>query len=214
MKKTLTLSTLALATLALVGLSIPAFAGYGKAKDAAKHSSYEAMVGKPAPGFTLDAATGDGTHSLSDFEDKIVVLHFQSCNCPWDVAYQPQLNAIAEKFEDRGVVFLGINSNKTESGDQIQNYAPQANIPYTILKDPGNKVADQYMAKTTPHMYVIDGEGTLRYVGGIEEVPGGMNQVSQMDTQYLEPVLTALVNGSEPPYTVTKSKGCSIKRVN
>ena len=170
-------------------------------------------IGEAAPAFTLTNAEGEDV-SLSDFAGQTLVIQFQSCQCPWDVAYQPYLNALAEEFSDDDVVFLGINSNKAETYDTIAAYNAGENqgVAYEVLKDPGNAVADAFGAKTTPHMYVIDGDGVLRYRGGIEAVPGGMQQVGQMEEQFLGPVLAALVDGSEPPYTETTSKGCSIKR--
>jgi len=172
------------------------------------------VLGEAAPAFTLTDTEGN-EHSLSDFEGKTVVLHFQACRCPWDVAYQPQLNDIANEFADQDVVFLGINSNERkgskEDVEEIKTYAEESEVPYAILKDTGSEVARAYHAKTTPHIFVIDGEGNLVYRGGIEEVPTSFKKVSKMETQYLEPVLTALVSGEELPYTETKSKGCSIK---
>ncbi len=203
-------------------LAAPAYAGDGAKAEGAcatcmcgtagADAMTEAAVGKPAPAFTLADAEGKDV-SLADFKGKTVVLHFQSCECPWDVAYQPMLNALATQYADKGVVFLGINSNKAEDYARIGEYVPSADVPYTIVKDPGNNVADAYKAQTTPHMYVIDGEGVLRYMGGIEAVPT-MATVGKMDEQYLAPVLDALLAGEELPYTETTSKGCSIKRAN
>ena len=207
-------TTLAVAAIAALGMIAPALAEYGGDKDKKKSGNeYQSMIGQPAPAFTLEDTDG-ATHSLADFRGKTVVLHWQGVRCPWDQAYQPQFNQLAEQHADRGVVFIGINSNKNEDVELINGYKPKAGIEYPILKDPGNEVADAYHAKTTPHMYVIDGEGVLRYAGGVEAVPGTLGQVSEMDEQYLEPVIKAVAGGSEPPYTVTKSKGCSIKRVN
>lgn len=236
MLKKWTLPLFAIATLGAVSLTATPLSAYDGAKDAAKKHTekhaekhadkhekkhakkdasnpYQKMIGEPAPSFTLQSVAGK-SHSLADFEGKTVVLHFQSCRCPWDVAYQDQFNELAEKYQDKDVVFLGINSNKAEDVEMIEKYAEKSNIPYTILKDPGNKVADMYHAKTTPHMYIIDGEGVLQYAGGVEAVPGSIKQVSNMDTQYLAPAIEAIMNGETPKKSVTKSKGCSIKRAS
>ena len=77
---------------------------------------------------------------------------------------------------------------------------------------PGAKVADQFGAQTTPHVFVINKEGVLVYRGGIEQAPGRPSDCGQMQEQYLEPVLVALTEGKPLPYTETKSKGCGIKR--
>jgi peroxiredoxin len=172
-------------------------------------------LGEPAPEFQLKDVQGN-THQLSDFEGNIVVLHFQQISCPWEKAYQPYFNELAQQYGDADtpVQFLAINSNKTESVDQLKQAKQNRPVAYPILKDPGNQVADQYAARVTPHMYVIDAEGTLRYRGGVEALPPSPSKATNMDEQYLKPVLDALVQGSGLPYTVTKAKGCGIKRVN
>jgi len=197
--------TAAVCAVAALAIATPAFA--------------EATVGEPAPQFELTHVKTGNSHALSDFSDKVVVVVFQSIHCPWDKmrengGYQRMLSPMAEKYADKGVQFLAINSNKNESAEQVASYLDKHSIPYPILKDPGNQIADAYGAQTTPHVYVISkGEQELLYKGGIEEVPGSPAQCGQMDEQYLKPVLDAVLAGKDAPYTVTKSKGCSIKRV-
>jgi peroxiredoxin len=194
--------------LALVALVIPATIAWALS---------DPEIGKPAPAFTLnDVVTGKPV-SLADFKGKIVVVRFQSIHCPWDKmrpegGYERVLDPMAKTYADQGVVFLGINSNQGESVEDIKAYHEKHHINYAFLKDPGNQVADAYNASTTPHMYVVDRAGVLRYLGGIEKLPTSPEVCGQMDEQYLKPVLDALLSGSEPPYTKTKSKGCSIKR--
>jgi len=185
-------------------------------------------VGKPAPSFELQDLSGK-THQLSDFEGQIVVLHFQQIGCPWEANYQSYFNELSKQYggenQKARVQFLAINSNRTESVEELKQYqagelsndataGEHPPVAYPVLKDPGNKVADKYAAATTPHIYVIDEDGTLRYRGGVEAPPGSLNQATRMDQQYLRPVLEALGQGSEIPVKqVTKSKGCGIKRV-
>lgn len=202
-------------TLIVAGLiALPLFAAPGHEKKAGES---HAKVGQTAPAFTLTDKDGKEV-SLSDYKGKLVVLHWQSVSCPWDVGYQPFLSKTAEQFAKPSqegqvpVVFLGINSNKTESYKDIAKYNEKVAIPYAILKDPGNKVADMYGARTTPHMYIINPDGVLVYKGGIEEAPRSPRDVTTSETQYLVPALAALVEGSEPPHAETRSKGCTIKR--
>lgn len=177
-------------------------------------------IGKPAPTFDLKGSD-DKDHKLADYKGKIVVLHFQSTTCPWERAYQPYLNQTATAFaktEHEGkvveVVFLGINANKNESMDAVKAKLQEENVPYVVTKDPGNKIADEYHATTTPHIFIVDAEGILRYKGGVEKAPTGPRGATKSEEQYLRPVLEALVAGKEPPVTETKSIGCSIKREN
>lgn len=178
-------------------------------------------LGEAAPQFSLtDVVTGN-TVSLADYQGKVVVVTFQSINCPWDRmresgGYQRYLSPLSQEFAAQDVVFLAINSNKNESSEDVGSYAQQHEIPYPILKDPNNVTADAYNAKTTPHTYVIaaDEQQTLVYMGGIEQVPTSPEACGEMEENYLVPVLNAVLAGQELPYTKTTPKGCSIKRVN
>ena len=136
-----------------------------------------AKIGEPAPSFALtDVVTGE-TVSLADYKDKLVVVTWQSINCPWDKmrpggGYQRVLSPLADEWAGKDVQFIAINSNKTESIEQVKAYVQKHNVPYPTLKDPGNVIADAYMAKTTPHFYVISkGDQKLIYQGGFEKVP-------------------------------------------
>lgn len=176
-----------------------------------------AKLNEKVKDFTLKNVVTGEEWSLSDNEGKITVLVFQSINCPWDKmradgGYQRVLTPMANSMKDKNVQFVAINSNKTESNNQVKAYAEKHSIGYPILKDPGAKVADMFGAKTTPHVFVIDEEGVLVYRGGIEKAPSNPGQCGEMKEQYLAPVLMALVADQPLPYTDTKSKGCSIKR--
>lgn len=177
-------------------------------------------IGAAAPAFELKGSD-DQVHKLSDYKGKIVVLYFHSTECPWAKAYQPILNQLAQKFgpvEKDGkpverVAFVGINSNQSEDTARIKANAQQYKTAHPILKDPDNKVADAYDARFTPHVFVIDGEGKLRYMGGLEKPPVSPREVGKSKEQYLEPAIAALLEGKEPPQTSTQAIGCSIKRV-
>jgi peroxiredoxin len=199
MIRTVALSVLALVLSVIVGVS-----AFAQAK-----TEQDPRINQPAPSFELTGTDGK-SHKISDFKGKIVVIHFQGVQCPWERAYQPILNKVANEHPD--VVFLGINSNKAESMDDIKALQTKENIPYVILKDPGNKVADLYGAQTTPHMYIIDKEGKVVYHGGIEKAPANMKAVGKSSEQYLVPVVAALKEGKPLPATVTVPKGCTIKR--
>ena len=211
MTKKLATSLLATACLAAV-VAIALFAGQQPAlADAAD-------VGAEAPAFTLPNVVNGEDVSLSDFEGKVVVLMFHSTSCPFyamneNRGYDRVFVQMVEDYADEDVVFLGVNSNRNESTEAIAQYVDRHDINYTVLKDEGNVVADAYGARVTPHVMVIDGEGQLRYRGGVEERPGNPNNCGNADTQYLAPVIDALLNDSELPVTETQPSGCGIRRV-
>lgn len=178
-------------------------------------------LGEPAPQFSLtDVVTGQ-TVSLADFKGKVVVIAFQSIHCPWDKmresgGYQRYLSPLSQEYSGQNVQFLAINSNKNESVEELASYHQEHAIPYPLLKDTNNIIADAYNAKTTPHTYVIaaDEAQTLLYMGGLEQVPTSPEVCGQMDENYIVPVINAVLAGEELPYTKTTSKGCGIKRVS
>ena len=208
MKTTLT-ATLCLA--AVVALSF--FAIQPQA-----HAASKAAIGDTAPTFTLKDVKSGSDVALTDLKGKVVVLAFHSTGCPWyrmreNGGYDRVFVKMVEAYKGKDVVFLGINANKNESTDKVKSYVTKHSINYTVLKDPGNKVADAYGAKVTPHVMVIDKDGKLRYRGGVEKRPANPGECGNSDEQYLGPVIDALLKGSEPPVTETKAVGCGIKRV-
>lgn len=199
------------ASLALMLAAAPALAG----------ERVDPTLGEPAPQFSLDDVVTGQTVNLSEFQGKVVVIAFQSVNCPWDKmrdsgGYQRYLSPLSQQYTDQDVVFLAINSNKNETVEEVGSYHEQHSLPYPILKDPNNVIADAYNAKTTPHVYVIaaDEQQTLVYMGGIEQVPTSPEVCGQMEENYIVPVLTAVLAGDDLPFTKTTPKGCGIKRVS
>ena len=212
MKKLTTSLTAALCLTAVFSLA------FFTSQEDARAADDAAKIGADAPVFTLsDVKTGDAI-ALADHKGKVVVLMFHSTNCPFykmheDKGYDRVFIKMVESYKDKEVVFLGVNADRSQSVDTIKQYVEKHNINYTVVKDEGNKVADAYGAKVTPHIMVIDQESKLRYRGGVEKLSGGPAGCGKSDTQYLGPVIDALLDGKEPPVTETKASGCGIKRV-
>ena len=175
-------------------------------------------IGKPVDAaISLPDITGK-EHLLEAYRDKLVLIDFWSINCPWSIAYEERLKALHAKYAKEGVVFLAIDSNKTEmnfDSDQpfanIHKYVEKNEIPYPVLVDRGNVIADRFAAKTTPHIYILDQKGVLRYAGSIDNDPKGNK--GEEAVAYAAQALDALMAGKEVPTPSTKPVGCSIKRV-
>jgi peroxiredoxin len=207
-------ASLSAALCLVAALSIGLLSGQSEAL-AAKNA---APLGEAAPAFTLpDVVTGSDV-SLESHKGKVVVLLFHSTSCPYyamnkNKGYDRVFVPMVESYKDKDVVFIGVNSNKNQPTDKIKAYVEKHKINYAVLKDEGNKIADAYGAKVTPHVMVIDQEGDLRYRGGVEKASRNPAEAGNSDTPYLVPVIDALLDGSEPPYTETKPVGCGIKKV-
>jgi len=168
-----------------------------------------AEVGKPAPDFTLTDASGK-EHKLSDYKGKHVVLEWTNPTCPYVVRHYDAktMTTTADKSGDE-VVWLAVDSSNFVKAEDAKSWKDKHGISYPILLDPSGDVGRTYAAKTTPHMFVVDKEGTLRYSGAIDDDPRGEKKDGA--TNYISATLEALKAGKEVETSQTKPYGCSVK---
>lgn len=168
-----------------------------------------AQVGQPAPTFTLKDETGKA-HSLSEYKGKVVVLEWTNPHCPFVQRHYAAktMQTTLSGFDAKKVVWLAVDSTSTNSPEQDAAWKKEKGFSYPMLQDQGGSVGHAYGAKTTPHMYVIDGQGVLRYEGAIDNDPRG-NQKSV--TNYVQTSVDALLSGKPVPESTTESYGCSVK---
>jgi peroxiredoxin len=166
-------------------------------------------IGAVAPDFQLTTIDGKPFSLSSAAKDhKAVVLMWISTQCPYSNAYNAQMKDLANAFASKGVLFVGVNSNKTEDSAAMVAHAKANGHTFPIVKDPDNKVADLYDARRTPEVYVIDPEGKLRYHGRITE-----NHEDPASSPDLKNALDSFLAGKPIARTETKAFGCTIKRV-
>jgi peroxiredoxin len=166
-------------------------------------------VGDTAPDFTLPDTTGSEV-SLSDFEDQIVVLEWLNPDCPFVQRHYKAgtMKSLATKYGEDGVVWLTINSTHYMNAEANAKFKKDNDLPYTILVDQSGEVGRLYGAKTTPHMYIIDADGKLVYVGAIDDDPRGS---SNSPTDYVAAALDEVTAGEAVTTAETKPYGCSVK---
>jgi peroxiredoxin len=169
------------------------------------------QVGGAAPGFTLTTVDGK-TFSLADAAraHKAVVVMFIATKCPYSNAYNDRMRDMAAAYEKQGILFAGINSNKTEPAAEVIAHAKQHGFGFALMKDPDNKVADLYDARHTPEIFVVDPDGKVRYHGRIDE---NYEEPAKVASPDLKNALDALLAGKPIAKAETKAFGCSIKRV-
>ena len=168
-------------------------------------------IGAAAPTFTLTTLDGK-SFSLAEATKShdAVVIMFIATKCPYSNAYNDRMRDMAAAYEKKGILFAGINSNKTEPADEATAHAKKHGHTFPIMKDPDNKVADLYDAKHTPEVFVVDRQGKLRYHGRIDENYENPSRVASPD---LKNALDALLGGNPIARVETKAFGCTIKRV-
>jgi peroxiredoxin len=169
----------------------------------------EVAVGDPAPEFALTDLDG-GTVDLASLRGKTVVLEWINPNCPFSRAHS-EAKTMQKTADAHGeVVWLAINSTNPKHGDHLtpaehKAFMAQNGASYPVLEDPAGTVGRSYGAKTTPHMFVIDPEGKIAYMGAIDDGPRNAR------TNYVDAALTAMASGQSPDPASTRPYGCSVK---
>lgn len=165
------------------------------------------QVNQPAPDFELSDLHGR-LHRLSKHRGAIVVVNFWSCDCPHSERTDEVIRRSSMTWGDR-VVWLSIASNRNESADCVKK-AAAARGNLTVLLDADHAIADLYDAVTTPHIFVLDDEGILRYQGAVDDLAFRRNRTPIRF--FLNEVVDSLIEGHLPPLTETTAYGCAIVR--
>ena len=163
-------------------------------------------INRPAPDFQLPDLQGN-LHRLGDFHGKIVVVNFWSAECPHSERTDRSMSAYLPQWEQE-VIWLSIAANRNESKQLVDEVAKMRRLPVVLL-DSRQVVADLYEAVATPHTFVVDREGILRYRGAVDDVTFRHRQATRF---YLQEALHALLAGRLPEVQETPAYGCAIVR--
>lgn len=148
------------------------------------------------------------THSLNDYRGKIVFIHFWSIICPAVKGSEPKCIELQKEFGDKDVVQIAINANQRElKGDyaDLRDHVEKAGVNFLVTVDPGNKVTDILGGQSTPHCFVIDKNGVLRYSGALDDDPKAAK--GDAATSYVRDAIVALLDGKDVPVETTKPYG-------
>jgi len=175
-------------------------------------------IGEPAPGFTGMDTSGK-SHALSDFRGKPVVLEWTNHDCPYVRKHYSSGNMQQQQqaATGQGAVWLSIISSAP--GKQGHVTPAQADAltaernaaPSAVILDEKGEIGRLYGAKTTPHMYIIDADGKLAYMGGIDSIPSTNPADIAKATQYVPAALAQVMRGKPVTSSVTRPYGCSVK---
>ena len=175
--------------------------------------SFTLELGATAPDFSV-AGTDGKNYSLADFESASTLVVFFTCNhCPFVVGSDEVTRATAEKFQDKGVAFIGINSNSektnpTDDFDQMVSRMKEHNFPWIYARDGSQEAAQAYGALRTPHFYVFDADRKLAYCGRGVDQP---RDTSKMQVNDLEKALAEITAGQSVSVSLTNPIGCNVK---
>lgn len=178
----------------------------------------EPVVGKPAPDFTVVDSNGN-SQTLSSYRGKTVVLEWTNHDCPYVRKHYGtgNMQALQKETADQGVVWLSVISSAPGTqgyveGDEANALSQSRDAtPTAVLLDPEGTVGKLYDARTTPHMFVVDPDGVLRYKGAIDDKPTSRHSSVEGANNYVRAALVAMADGQPVATTVTRPYGCSVK---
>jgi peroxiredoxin len=169
-------------------------------------------LGDTTPYFTL-ADTEGAEHTVPLPQAPPATVLVVTCNhCPYVIAWNPRLRAVAEDYAPRGVRFLAINANDPErypadSPEHMRRFVRDQDWPIPYLFDATQDVARSLGAERTPHVFVLDSEQRLAYRGA----PDSDHQDPAQGAAWLREALDAVLAGERPARAETDARGCSVK---
>jgi thiol-disulfide isomerase/thioredoxin len=172
----------------------------------------ELTVGAKAPAFALVNAVDGKTYAFKPGDGKLSVVFFTCNQCPYAKAFEPRLIEIAKAYASKGVMFYAIDPNdegrySEETLANMKDRAVSKGYPYPYLKDGDSSIARAYGARVTPHVYVIDSTGVVRYVGYVDNSA----RPEERTKTGLTDALDSLLANRPVAVTSTRAFGCTIK---
>ncbi len=164
-------------------------------------------VGATFEGFTLQDTDGN-EHTFDKLKgENGAVIIFLSVQCPVVKSYDARINEIAAAYKAKGINFIGINSNSTETPAAIKEHAA-LNYKFPVLIDKDNVLADRMGATVTPEIYYFNAKDVLLYEGAIDNDRSGNN----VSINYAKAAFDAGLSGKSVETTSARAFGCTIKR--
>lgn len=170
-------------------------------------------IGDKATDFRLKSVDGK-MYSMADYKDAKGFIVVFTCNhCPFAVKYEDRINDLSKKYKSKGYILLAINPNDpalepTDSYDLMKVRAKEKGFAFPYLFDDGQKIYPQYGATKTPHVFLLDKNQIVKYIGAIDD---NVDSAADVKEKYLENAIAALESGKTPTPETTKAIGCSIK---
>lgn len=166
-------------------------------------------AGDPAPKFKGLVGLDDKPHNLADYDKaKVVVIAFTCNHCPVAQAYEARFKHFVKEYEPRGVKFIAINSNLGEEDlpPKMKERAKAEKFNFEYLFDANQDVARSYGATVTPHLFVLDKERRIAFMGGFDDTM----EVDQIKHHYIRDAVEALLADKKPEVAESLQFGCTI----
>lgn len=177
-------------------------------------------IGATAPGFTGTNSNGE-TVSLSDFDGKTVVLEWTNADCPFVKKHYAEpvknMQNLQTGASEDEIVWISVISSAPGKQGHVDGAGAntlttsRGAAPAHVILDESGDIGRMYDAKTTPHMYVINSEQSLEYMGAIDSKKSANPADIATSTNYVTAALESIAAGTPIENTTTKAYGCSVK---
>lgn len=170
-------------------------------------------IGDVATDFKLKNVD-ESTFSLSDITNAKGYIVVFTCNeCPFAKMYEDRLISLHNTYAAKGYSVVAINPNVSEQNDRenfaaMQKRAKEKEFPFVYLADENQEISPKYGAVRTPHVFLLDAERKVQYIGTIDD---NARSAEAVKVRYLEDAINALENGKKPTPNFTKAIGCPVK---
>lgn len=175
-------------------------------------------TGAPAPAFSVQDSSGQ-TRTLSEFAGRTVVLEWTNHGCPYVRKHYDagNMQAVQREAASAGVVWLQVISSAPGEQGYLDGAGARARVatdnavPTATLLDPSGVMGRAYGARTTPHMFVIGGDGRVLYQGAIDDRPSARPASLEGANNYVRAALADVAAGRPVQTAQTTPYGCSVK---
>ena len=193
----------------LLTLTLILFAALSYAQTSAGYS-----IGSTATDFELKNVDGNLVSLKGTFPDAKGYIVIFTCNhCPYAVLYEDRIKALNEKHSSNGYPVVAVNPNDPEivpedSFENMKERSEEKGFDFPYVFDEAQTIFPKYGALKTPHIFLLDAEMTVRYIGAIDDNPRNADAVT---INYVDNAIAALEQGNDPEPAETKAIGCRIK---
>jgi peroxiredoxin len=170
-------------------------------------------IGEKAPDFKLKNINGKMV-SLADYKNVKGYMVIFTCNhCPFSVAYEDRIIDLHKRYAPKGIPVIAINPNDAaiqpeDSYENMIKRAKQKKFPFAYLHDETQQVAKLYGAARTPHVFLLDNNLIVKYIGAIDD---NHESAAEVTEKYLENALNQMLQNKPITRPETKAIGCTIK---
>lgn len=169
-------------------------------------------IGDQATDFNLKNVNGSMVSLASYDNAKGYIVTFTCNECPFAKMYEDRLIALHNEYAPKGYPVIAINPNSPENEKEgyaaMRKRAEEKRFPFSYLVDEGQKIYPQYGAVRTPHVFLLDADREVQYIGTIDD---NAKSAQDVKVKFLENAIKALEQGEKPSPEITKAIGCPIK---